>query len=74
MPAFRKLGIDKVVVVTTNDQYVNAAWTAQFDTGSKDKITFVSDGDGELVRALGLAEDMGYVVREEKVPGLHCPV
>jgi peroxiredoxin len=62
MPAFRKLGIDKVVVVTTNDQYVTAAWTAQFDTGSsKDKITFCSDGDGDLVRALGLAEDMGYV-------------
>jgi glutaredoxin/glutathione-dependent peroxiredoxin len=66
---FRKLGVDQIAVVTTNDRYVNSAWATEMGVLHKKKagdeepakaqmITMLSDGDGELVRALGLAEDM----------------
>lgn len=59
---FAKLGVDNIAVITTNDVFVNAAWAkdAGIDTQDTSQITFISDGDGELVKELGLVEDMGF--------------
>lgn len=57
----KQLGIDRINIVTTNDQYVNSEWmSAQGALKPNSKITMLSDGDGELVKSLGLAEDMGF--------------
>jgi peroxiredoxin len=39
-------------VLTTNDTHVMRAWAET--TGAKDRITFLSDGNGEFVRKAGL--------------------
>jgi len=59
---FAKLGVDNIAVITTNDVFVNKAWSedAGIDSQDTSPITFVSDGDGELVKELGLVEDMGF--------------
>ena len=59
---FSKLGVDNIAVITTNDVFVNKAWSedAGIDTQDTSPITFISDGDGELVKELGLVEDMGF--------------
>ena len=58
---FGKLGIDKICIVTTNDRFVNEEWMAtQGAHEPNSKITMLSDGDGDLVKSLGLAEDMGF--------------
>jgi Redoxin len=60
---FKLLGIDKIVVMTTNDRHVNEAWGSTYGLDSAENlITIVSDGDGELAKAMGLAEDMGFGV------------
>ena len=49
--------------VTTNDVYVNLAWIKSVeectDAGST-RIAVISDGDGDAVKELGLAADMGF--------------
>ena len=59
---FAKLGVDNIAVITTNDVFVNKAWSedAGIDSQDTSPITFISDGDGELVKELGLVEDMGF--------------
>ena len=59
---FAKLGVDNIAVITTNDVFVNKAWSidAGIDSQDTSPITFLSDGDGELVKELGLVEDMGF--------------
>jgi hypothetical protein len=48
------------------DKFVNSAWakdlgiTASGNDGAKAPLTVLADGDGDLVRQLGLVEDMGY--------------
>ena len=66
---FAQLGIETVGVVTTNDRFVNEEWMAaqgQVGKTSSDssgaKITMISDGDGDLVKQMGLADDMGFGV------------
>jgi len=58
------LGIEKVAVVTTNDRFVNEEWSRQqglFTNNQEgDKITLLCDGDGDLVKNMGLADDMGF--------------
>ncbi len=49
-------GIDDVAVISVNDHFVMKAW-AGF-TGAEDKITFLSDGNGDVTRALGLDIDL----------------
>src|SRR3569623_487573 len=64
------LGINKVVVLTTNDRHVNEEWGARYGLILKDPkeggpgpaITIVSDGDGDLAKSMGLSEDMGFGV------------
>jgi peroxiredoxin len=59
---FADLGIDKITVVTTNDRYVNEEWSTQQGLFEKGGITIVCDGDGDLVKSMGLADDMGFGV------------
>jgi peroxiredoxin len=49
-------GIDRIVVMAVNDHHVMKVWGESL--GGKDKIDFVSDGDGEYARALGLDTPM----------------
>ena len=70
-PTLNRLGVNTIAVVTTNDRFVNSAWAEELgilngassgDDGDKNgkeqPITILSDGDGDLVRELGLADDM----------------
>jgi hypothetical protein len=55
------LGIEKIAVVTTNDRFVNEEWSSQQGLLSSDaKVVVLCDGDGDLVKSLGLADDMGF--------------
>lgn len=55
-------GIEQIALMTTNDVHVNAAWLKVVEqcVGKQSKIALISDGDGDAVRALGLATDMGF--------------
>jgi peroxiredoxin len=48
-------GIDEILVLSTNDTWVLAAWAEA--TGARDGIRFVSDGNAEFVEKIGLAND-----------------
>ena len=49
-------GVDQIAVLAINDHHVMKAW-ARF-TGGEGKITFLADGNGSFVKALGLDTDM----------------
>src|SRR5690606_18032594 len=49
-------GVDRIAVLAINDHHVMKAW-ARF-TGGEGKITFLADGNGSFVKALGLDTDM----------------
>jgi glutaredoxin/glutathione-dependent peroxiredoxin len=49
-------GVDDIVVVAVNDQFVMAAW-ARF-LGAEDRISFLADGNCEFTEAIGMAADM----------------
>jgi peroxiredoxin len=49
-------GADSIVVMAVNDHHVMKAWSESL--GNKDRITFVSDGNGDYARALGLLVDL----------------
>ena len=59
-------GVDRVAIMTTNDRFVNTAWRQALEAtrpstrSQYEKLVFLSDADGDAVKALGLAEDMGY--------------
>jgi glutaredoxin/glutathione-dependent peroxiredoxin len=69
----QSLGVKTVAVVTTNDRFVNEEWARSvgvIPTG-KDEVmdvsetsgsilTLSSDADATLIKALGMAEDMGF--------------
>lgn len=60
---FAELGIETVGVVTTNDRFVNQEWMdAQGQASKSSHVTMISDGDGDLVKQMGLADDMGFGV------------
>lgn len=60
-PKLKELGVDKIAVVTTNDRFVNDQWSKECDIGSSaGVVAILCDADGDLVNALGLAEDMGF--------------
>ncbi|CAB9516991.1 Peroxiredoxin-2E [Seminavis robusta] len=62
MSQFSSLGYDSVAVLTTNDRYVNDMWAKSVVGDSDSPLQILSDGDGDLVRMLGLSEDMGFGV------------
>ena len=53
--ALKKKGVDEVVCMAMNDPFVMDAWSK--DRGAAGKVRLVSDGNGELTRALGLEMD-----------------
>ena len=68
-----QLGVQTIAVVTTNDKFVNEEWARNVglisengggasSVNQKPAITILADGDANLVKALGLAEDMGFGV------------
>ncbi len=59
---FDKLSVSMIDFMRTNDVLLKKAWAEDADIGSQDSspCTFISDGDGELVKELGLVEDMGF--------------
>ena len=59
---FASLGYDTIAVVTTNDKYVNREWMKSQGIADSDDIVMLSDGDGDFVKSLGLADDMGFGV------------
>ncbi|MGD9867628.1 MAG: peroxiredoxin [Hyphomicrobiales bacterium] len=48
-------GVDDVACIAVNDVFVMNAWSR--DTGGKDKIRFLSDGNAEFTKAIGLDFD-----------------
>jgi peroxiredoxin len=48
-------GVDVVAVTAVNDVFVMDAWAQA--TGAKDKIVFLSDGNADFARAIGLDLD-----------------
>ena len=51
---FAQVGVSNIGVVTTNDRFVNEAWTKALEacTGKPSTLDMYSDGDGDLVKAL----------------------
>jgi peroxiredoxin len=65
--AFKAKGADLVACTAVNDLFVLDAWGAA--TGSQGKITFLSDGNGEFAKAIGLSLDAsgaGLGVRSQR--------
>ena len=48
-------GVDEIACVAVNDAFVLQAWAQQ--SGAEDKVTMLSDGNGEFSKALGLTMD-----------------
>lgn len=61
-PALKALGVQRVAVLTTNDRFVNSAWNKAIEEcmATKSSLLMLSDGDGDLVKAMGLVDDMGF--------------
>ena len=53
--AFKKKGVHTVACVAVNDPFVMDAWAKA--TGGKGKVLFLSDGNGEFTKAIGLDFD-----------------
>lgn len=51
----RAKGVDRVVCIAVNDPFVMGAWGEAQQVG--DRVTMVSDGNGEFTRAMGLELD-----------------
>jgi peroxiredoxin len=49
-------GVDRIVVMAVNDHHVMKTWGEAL--GAKDKINFVSDGNADYAKAMGLTNDM----------------
>jgi peroxiredoxin len=53
--AIKAKGVDRIVCVSVNDPFVMSAWSKHVGVG--DRIEMLSDGNGELTRAIGLDFD-----------------
>lgn len=49
-------GVDTIAVVAVNDVFVMSAWAKS--TGAEGKILFLSDGNGDFAKAIGLDVDL----------------
>lgn len=48
-------GVDEIACVAVNDAFVLQAWAQQ--SGAEDKVTMLSDGNGDFSKTLGLTMD-----------------
>ena len=65
--AIRERGVDEIAVVAVNDPFVMGAWRKA--SAASDKVTFLSDGNGEFASAIGMDMDMsvgGMGVRSKR--------
>lgn len=65
--AIRAKGVDTIAVVSVNDVFVMGAWQEANDAAGK--ILFLSDGNGEFTKAVGLDVDLsvaGLGVRSKR--------
>ena len=65
--AIRAKGVDLIAVTSTNDPFVLAAWARE--TGGAGTIEFLSDGNGDFAKAIGLDLDgsaFGMGVRSQR--------
>ncbi len=51
----RAKGVDEIACTAVNDAFVMGAWSQS--SGASDKVTMLSDGNGEFAQALGLTMD-----------------
>jgi len=49
-------GVDQIACIATNDAFVMSAWGRDRKVGNN--VLMLADGNGELVEALGLAQDL----------------
>lgn len=54
--ALKAAGVDEIVCLAVNDPFVMRAWGEAH--GATGQISFLSDGNGEWTRALGMERDM----------------
>lgn len=54
--ALKKKGVDAIMGISVNDPFVMRAWGENANVG--DKITLLSDGNGDFAKALGVDADM----------------
>lgn len=54
--ALRKRGVDRIACIAVNDASVMKAWGEQSHIA--DKVTMLSDGNGDFARAVGVEADM----------------
>ncbi len=52
-------GIDEIVCLAVNNAFVMKAWEKQLE--ASDKVTFLSDGNGEFSKAMGLSADASMI-------------
>jgi peroxiredoxin len=52
---FKKMGIDTVACIAVNDPFVLGAWADV--SGGKGKVLFLSDGNGEFTKKIGMDFD-----------------
>lgn len=59
---FKDAGVSKVAVLTTNDRFVNSAWNRAVEQcmSAKSSLLMLSDGDADLIKQLGMVDDMGF--------------
>ena len=65
--AIRAAGVDVIAVTSTNDPFVMEAWARE--TGAGDAILFLSDGNADFARAVGLdvdAAERGMGIRSQR--------
>ena len=58
----KNLGVDTVAVVTTNDKFVQKEWAKSRGVDDTKGVTLLCDADGDFVKEMGMAEDMGFGV------------
>ncbi len=65
--AIKAKGVDEIICTAVNDIFVLSAWARA--TGAEGKITFISDGNGDFAKALGLDLDgtpMNFGIRSKR--------
>lgn len=65
--AIRDRGVDEIACISVNDAMVMTAWGVAHE--AQGKVTMLSDGNGALTEAMGLAADMsakGYGKRSKR--------